>query len=165
MTRGFKKIILELIRIDRNFFTLNQVVRTTGLPRENVRDVLIELRFDGFLRRVGRTKDYNGPCRRLDNVRYRVLRPKVLAERIAPKRRGKNNSCDRIWFLIRMKRMFKRKDLRVLAEVSSETVRWFTKLLHRAGIISLIGRDEWSLIGDPGARRPYIGDVIGLKKG
>jgi len=178
MTRGFKKIITELLKQERKFFTLNQIVKDTGLKREDVRDVLIELCIDDYLKRIRKTivgKGFEpfptgkGPA--LQNVTYRVRKPKALAEKIIPKYRGENNAADRMWFIIRKKGKFTRRDLRVLTcdmkgqpTMSKETVRWYTKMLHRAGIICVSGRGEWTLIKDVGPRRPYIGDQVKRQK-
>jgi DNA-binding IclR family transcriptional regulator len=154
-------IATELLRRGRNFFSLAQIIKATGLDRTVIRDTLLTLHSEGFLRRVHRDLDpYTGKGPQTWNIRYRVIRPKDLAEKIAPKYRGENNSSDRMWFIIRKKRVFERRDLLVLAKVSKETARWYTKMLHRAGIIRQGARGEWTLINDVGPRRPYIGDQI-----
>lgn len=157
--RGYKKIILELLRQDRKFFTLNQIVRETGLDRYDVRDVLIELCIEDYLKRIRkeaqpRQESRTGP--NLENVTYRTKRPKTLAIKIAPKLRGQNTACDRMWFIIRKKRAFTRKDLRLLAGVGTETARHYTKMLRRVGIIKERDQGEWRLVKDVGPRRPYV---------
>lgn len=156
----------ELLKRGTGFFSLAQIIKATGLDRTVVRNTLLTLHSEGFLRRVLKTPEpYSrdkGPP--LMNVRYKVIMPSKLAAKVAPVRRGERNSADRMWFIIREKKTFTRRDLRVLAGASKEHCRWFTKMLHRAGIICLTDRDEWSLIKDPGARRPYIGGVIRTKK-
>lgn len=156
----------ELLRRGTGFFSLAQIVKATGLSRTVVRDTLLTLHSESFLRRVLRTVEpYDkGKGPPMINIRYRVITPSRLAAKIAPVQRGERNSADRMWFVIREKKVFTRRDLRVLARASKNYCRWFTKMLHRAGIISLTDRGEWSLIKDPGARRPYIGDVIKTKK-
>jgi hypothetical protein len=156
--RNYKIIIQELLRIDRKFFTLAQIVRSTGLPRENVRDVLIELRLDRYLRQIRKTvvPYVRGKGPSMMNVTYRVLDPKKLGQKIEPKPRRKNAIVDRMWFVIRKLRNFTRRDLRVLAGAGFETSRWYTKMLHRAGYIAISGRGEWRLIKDAGPKRPYI---------
>lgn len=152
----------ELLKRERDFFSLAQIVRATGLDRTVVRDTLLTLHSEGFLRRVHRTVEpydkAKGPP--MMNIRYRVIAPAKLAAKIAPRQRGENNLCDRIWFVIRKKKSFTRRDLRVLTGASNATVRWFTKMLRRAGIIIPAARGEWSLIRDSGACRPYIGDLV-----
>lgn len=156
----------ELLKRGRDFFSLNQIIKATGLDRTVVRNTLLTLHSEGFLRRVLRTPEpydkVKGPP--MMNIRYRVITPSKLAAKIAPVQRGERNSADRMWFVIREKKVFTRRDLRVLAGVSRGYVRWFTKMLHRAGIICLTDRDEWSLIKDSGSRRPYVGDMISSKK-
>ena len=157
--RNFKIIIQELLKIDRKFFTLDQVVRSTRLPRENVRDILIELRLDGYLRRIRKTvaPRVRGKGPSMMNVTYRLLNPKKLAQKIGFRPRGKNTIADRMWFIIRKLRIFTRRDLRVLAGAGFENSRWYTMMLRRAGYITTSDRGEWRLIKDVGPARPYIG--------
>jgi hypothetical protein len=158
MKRNQKRIIQELLKIDRNFFTLAQIVKATGSSWDDVRDVLIELRLDGLLRNIYRapmpyTRGKGPP---VINVTYRIINPKKLAEKIASKFRGQNTVLDRLWFVIRKREIFTRKDLRILTGAKFETVRWYTKMLARAGIIGQRGRGEWILYKDTGPRRPYV---------
>lgn len=157
--RNFKIIIQELLKIDRKFFTLAQVVRSTRLPWEDVRDVLIELRIDGYLKRIRKTiaPRIRGKGPSMMNVTYRLLNPKKLAQKIGFRPRGKNTIADRMWFIIRKLRIFARRDLQVLAGAGFETSRWYTQMLRRAGYIATSGRGEWTLIRDAGPTRPYIG--------
>ncbi len=152
----------ELLRRQRNFFSLAQIVKTTGLRRDEVRDILHDFWRQKLLVRIRKDRDYswsNGPP--LLNVRYRVATPAKLAARIAPCYRGENNAADRIWFVIRKKISFTRRDLRVLTGASSSNIRWYTKRLAKAGIIASRGRSgEWILLKDVGSRRPYTGDVV-----
>ena len=156
----------ELLKRERNFFSLEQVVKATGLERNKVRDILLGLWREKFLVRIRENRDYSLKKRRLLlSVRYRVIMPAKLAGRIAPQYRRENNAADRLWFIIRKKITFTRRDLRVLTGASSGNVRWYTKMLARAGIVASRGRSgEWTLLKDVGPRRPYIGDVIGRKK-
>jgi len=156
----------ELLKRGTSFFSLAQIVKATGLNRIIVRDTLLTFHSKGFLRRVHKTLEpySRGKGPPLMNIRYKVIMPSKLAAKIAPAQRGKRNSADRMWFIIREKKIFTRRDLCVLAGASKEYARWFTKMLHRAGIISLTDRGEWSLVKDPGARRPYIGDMVRAKK-
>ena len=151
----------ELLKHGRNFFSLDQIVKATGLDRSAVRDILLEFWRGKYLVRI--RKDILqawGGKHPFENPSYRVIKTSKLVERMAPKYRGENNSSDRIWFLIRKKRIFTRRDLCVLAEVSKEQVRWFTKMLARAGYIKQTSLGEWTLIKDTGPRRPYVGDQI-----
>jgi hypothetical protein len=172
-SRGFKTIILNVLK-KGGYFTLNQVVKETGLSRRDVRDVLTELAINDYLRRIAKTDDprpdmRTGPtCR---NVKYRVHKPKDLAKKIAPKFKGESTSFDKMWFVIRKMRNFTRRDLLRLTSdmqgdpiISMETVRWFTKMLSRAGIIGQTSRGEWVLYKDTGPRRPYVGDQVRSKE-
>ncbi|MGO8988765.1 MAG: hypothetical protein ACLQGU_04360 [bacterium] len=149
----------ELLRRDRTFFSLAQIVKAAGLKRDEVRNILLDLWREKLLVRIRKNRDYSwskGPP--LLSVRYRVGAPAKLAARIAPKYRGENNAADRMWFIIRKKGTFTRRDLRVLAGASNSNVRWYTKALAKAGIIATRGRSgEWFLLKDMGARRPYVG--------
>lgn len=160
-------IATELLKCDRKFFSLAQIVKITGLNRDVVRDILLTLHSEGFLRRIHKNPEpyIRGKGPLLMNIRYRLITPKKLAQKIAPKFKGENTASDRLWFIIRKKRVFTRRDLRVLTcdmkgqpTMSKETVRWFTKMLARAEIIKQINRGEWILVKDTGPRRPYIGD-------
>ncbi len=157
----------ELLKRGRNFFSLAQIIRTTGLDRKAVRDVLLTLHSEGFLRRIHRTPEpyTRGRGPQLMNIRYRLINPKRLAEKIAPRYRGENNALDKIWKVIRYKAhsdgFFMRADIRTLTGIASQTVRWYTKMLARAGIIVTDGKSgEWRLVKDVGPRRPYVGDQI-----
>lgn len=156
----------ELLKRERNFFSLEQIIKATGLERDKVRDILIGLWREKLLVRVRENRDYSLKRRRaLLNVRYRVVMPAKLAARIAPRYRGENNAADRIWFIIRKKITFTRRDLRVLTGASNANVRWYTKMLAKAGIIASRGiSGEWTLLKDVGPRRPYIGDLMTGKK-
>ena len=83
---------------------------------------------------------------------------KRLTERLPPRLRRGNNTFDRMWFIIRHKGVFTRRDLVVLAEVKRETARWYTKMLRRKGIVAPCGPQspEWRLIKDAGPRRPCV---------
>jgi hypothetical protein len=150
----------ELLKHGRYFFSMEQIIKATGFSRNNVRDILLIFWRENYLVRIQKHADHSrrkGPP--LMSVRYRVISPAKLAERIVPKYRGENNSSDRIWFVIRKKRTFTRRDLCVLAGASKEHVRWYTKMLARAGYIRTSERSgEWVLIKNPGPRRPYVGD-------
>jgi hypothetical protein len=151
----------ELLRRKRNFFSLEQIVKATGLERAAVRDILLDFWRGKYLLRIRKDVLHNWKQHHpFENPRYQVISPKKLEERIAPKYRGYNNASDRIWFVIRKKRIFKRRDLCVLAGVSKEQVRWFTKMLARAGYIKQTNLGEWILYKDAGPRRPYVGDQV-----
>ena len=156
----------ELLKRQRNFFSLAQIVMATGLDRDKVRDILLDLWREKFLVRIRENRDYSLNKRPpFLKVRYRVIMPAKLAARIAPQYRGENNAADRLWFIMRKKITFTRRDLRVLTGASNAYVRWYTKMLAKAGIVASRGRSgEWTLLKDVGPRRPYIGDVMRGKK-
>ena len=156
----------ELLKRQRNFFSLAQIVMATGLDRDKVRDILLDLWREKFLVRIRENRDYFLNKRPpFLKVRYRVIMPAKLAARIAPQYRGENNAADRLWFIMRKKITFTRRDLRVLTGASNAYVRWYTKMLAKAGIVASRGRSgEWTLLKDVGPRRPYIGDVMRGKK-
>ncbi|HMK74589.1 MAG TPA: hypothetical protein VK568_00260 [Thermodesulfobacteriota bacterium] len=156
----------ELLKRQRNFFSLAQIVKATGLDRDKVRDILLDLWREKFLVRIRENRDYSLNKRPpFLKVRYRVIMPAKLAARIAPQYRGENNAADRLWFIMRKKITFTRRDLRVLTGASNAYVRWYTKMLAKAGIVASRGRSgEWTLLKDVGPRRPYIGDVMRGKK-
>jgi hypothetical protein len=160
MTRH--QIIGKAILKQKGFFSLDQIVRETKYRRDDARQALVGFVKEGLIREIRRRKksQYKGGAAPLI-IFYGAINKKKLAERITPKYRGFNNSSDRIWFVIRKKRIFTRRNLCVLAGVSKEHVRWFTKMLARAGIIKASEvSGEWVLVKDPGPKRPYVGDQI-----
>ena len=99
------------------------------------------------------------------SLTYRITDKKALAKRIAPKLKEETVQ-DRMWFIIRKKRLFVLRDLIVLAGVKRETARWFLKALRRAGIVRPSRPAgpgvEWRLVKDVGPKRPYVtGKSIG----
>jgi hypothetical protein len=105
-------------------------------------------------------------------VIYLVSCKQRLEARVSPKLK-EDTAQDRMWRAIRAKSQvdgfFTRIDLIVLAEVSSEMAKWFTKMLRRAGIIQPSrnsGRGvKWRLIKDPGPKRPHVGSKQEAKRG
>ena len=156
----FRIVGNELLKHKRNIFSLNQIVKATGLERSAVRDILLDFWRGKYIIRIRKDvihtwKKYHP----FENPRYQVVSPKKMAARIAAKYRGENNAADRIWFIIRKKVTFTRRDLRVLAGATSSNVRWVTKRLAKARIIAARGRSgEWFLLKDVGPQRPYVGD-------
>lgn len=65
-----------------------------------------------------------------------------------------------MWKVLRYLKIFTRRDLIALAEVSHENAIWFTKMLRQDGIIKSSRNGgpgtEWRLIKDLGPRRPYM---------
>jgi DNA-binding IclR family transcriptional regulator len=160
MTRH--QIIGNSILKHQGFFSLDQIVRETKYRRDDARQALAGFVKEGLIREIRRRKksQYRGGAAPLI-ISYGVINRKKLAEKIIPKYRGQNNASDRVWFVIRKKKIFTRRDICVLAGVSKSQVRWYTKMLARAGYIKSSGRSgEWTLIKNPGPRRPYVGDQI-----
>ncbi len=89
-----------------------------------------------------------------------------MAVRVAHKLK-EGTAQDRMWSVIRNKSKmdghFTTHDVVILAEVKREMARWTLKMLRRAGYIRPSkprGRGTyWTLVKDPGPRRPYVGDM------
>ncbi len=155
-------IIGNAILKQKGFFSLDQIVRESHYRRDDARQALAGFVKEGLIKEIRRRKQsqYKGGAAPLI-ILYGIINKKDFESKIAPKYRGENNSSDRMWFVIRKKRVFTRRDLCVLTNVPKETVRWFTKMLARAQIIASSGRSgEWRLIKDTGPRRPYVGDQV-----
>jgi DNA-binding IclR family transcriptional regulator len=139
MTR--KEKIKDLILMRRGFFSLDQIVAETHFPRPLVREVLDQLESEGVVSKSVRPSWV-----------YRIN----LAEE------GEKIALNRIWTAIRYKGDFTLHDLIILAGVKRETARSFCKALRKGGFIrpnKPTGRGVfWTLIKDPGPRRPYVGD-------
>lgn len=160
MTR--QQIIGNAILKLKGFFSLDQIVREANYRRDDARQALAGFVKEGLIKEIRRRKksQYKGGAAPLI-ILYAITDKKRLSEKIAPKCRGFNNLSDRMWFVIRKKEYFTRRDLRILAGVTKETARWYTKMLARAGIIATSGRSgEWRLLKDVGPRRPYVGDQV-----
>jgi|GEM_PF-4397994 len=160
------KMLLEKRWADR-FFTLGQLASAIGIERERLRKDLNKLCREGIAKRISgkrQPKENYGPGKPKQHILFRVSNKKALAEKLQPQTRGENNAFDRMWFVIRKKRVFTRRDLIILTEVKRETARWFVKMLRRAGIVAPSGPQspEWRLIRDPGPKRPY---VTNMKRG
>jgi Fic family protein len=159
MTR--QQIIGNAILKQKGFFSLDQIVQETRYRRDDARQALAGFVKEGLIKEIRRRKksQYKGGAAPLI-ILYAITDKKRLIEKISPKCRGSNNLSDRMWFVIRKKEYFTRRDLRVLAGITKETARWYTKMLARAGIIRQGGRGEWRLLKDVGPRRPYVGDQV-----
>jgi hypothetical protein len=68
---------------------------------------------------------------------------------------------DRVWKVIRCKKVFTLIELIIIAEVKRETARWYLKQLRAAGIVKPSAEAgpgvEWTLLKDPGPKRPHTG--------
>jgi len=157
--------IIGKAAIKRNgFFSLMQIAGETGIDRIECRRVLERMRREGIIKgifKIQNSKFKNARGRPEMKIIYRLADRKALAARIAPKMR-ENTVLDRMWKVIRYKKIFTRRDLRVLTGASAENVKWFTKALRRQGIIVSSARGgpgvEWTLIKGIGAKRPYLYD-------
>jgi ribosomal protein S19E (S16A) len=138
--------IRSAIQNRAGFFSHDQIVAETHLPRRLVREALDQLERDGLV-----TKS-----RRLTYV-YRANRAE----------QGEAIVRNRMWSVIRSKAKtegyFTRRDLVLLAQGKKENARSFLRALKRAGIIvpsKPTGRGLfWRLLRDPGPNRPYLGKL------
>lgn len=154
------KIIGEVVLDEKGFFTVNRISQKTGLSSSDVRTVLDRLFREGLLLRIKIDPKYAPPRGRPPaKLLYQKKNKKKFLQKIAP-RLKEGTALDRMWAIIRARINFTVQDIVVLAEVGRENARWFVKALRRASIIRRIGHKEWSLIKDPGPRRPYVGDQV-----
>lgn len=147
------------------FFSIDQIIRATKIPRRYCRDVLCLLKQEKIIKQVAKPRKEHvfgkGPVYAMI---YRVLDRKRLAARIA-RRRYKNTVQDRMWFIIwnkdKNKGSFDLRNLVVLAGTKKGTARWYIKALRRAEYIVPSRKGgapgvEWRLRGKFGPERPYI---------
>jgi DNA-binding transcriptional ArsR family regulator len=162
--RTVGRLILD--RYEHKFFWLDRIIADSKFSRKQVIDILTTFRLEGLIRLVKKVKkpekEYGQPPSY--SILYRVADRKRMASRIAP-RQFENTTQDRMWFIIRKRRVFTLRDLTVLSGVVKSMVRWYLKTLRRAGIIerSRSGGGPgvyWTLLKDTGPRRPYIGDKV-----
>jgi hypothetical protein len=156
--RTIGKAILD--HYPNGFFSLGQITELTKISQKYVTDVLVVFSKEGLIKKVRKSRKEHIPGHSPRfSLTYVVADKKALAARIAPQQR-QNTVQDRIWFVIRGKKFFTLRDLVILAQAKRETVRWFVKALRRMGIIRPLRPGgpgiDWSLIRDPGVRRPYI---------
>ena len=152
--------------IDRHgFFSIDQIMKATRLPRTKCRDVLVLLCQEGIIRQIKKGRKEHVPGRPpVFAMIYRVVDRKRLVARIAP-RRSENTIQDKMWFIIWNKfknfGSFNLHDLTILAGAEKGTARWYLKALRRAGYIipSRSGGAPgvvWRLTGNFKPERPYI---------
>ena len=150
MTRT--QIIKDFILKRRGFFSLDQIVQGTGYPRTIIRIVLDNLSREGLIRETKRSGTVGRPGI------YRINRAEE----------GQQIALNRMWTTIRYNGTLELSDLIKLASVKRETARSFLKSLRRGGFITPskpTGRGVyWTLVKDPGPRRPYIGDQVLTKR-
>jgi len=161
------KAILEYYPV--RFFSLDQIVGLTKMPRKSVIDSLVILSQEGLIKKVRKRRKAHilGHSPRF-SVIYKTSNKKALSARIAPKLKEKTVQ-DRLWFIVRGKRFFTLRDLIVLADVKRGTARCFLKLYRRAGIIRRLKPGGpgvvWMLVKDTGPKRPYIDSRHQIKEG
>ncbi|MFB3887616.1 MAG: hypothetical protein ACE144_20550 [Thermodesulfobacteriota bacterium] len=142
------------------FFSLDQVMRATELPRKFVTDALVILSKDGVVKKVTKLQKEHIPGH---PPRFAIIysaNRKALAARIAP-RLKEETVQDRMWAVIRKKKSIELRDLIILAGVKRGMARWYFKALRGLGIIHPCRSGGgpgvvWNLIKDVGVKRPYI---------
>jgi len=159
--RPIGKIILEKMSV--SFFSLDRLVEISGRERVPVRRALERLCREGIVRKIEKYQKatfQNGEFLRGRpplQISYRLADKKKLAARIAP-RLKEGTAADRMWKVIRYKKIFSRRDLIVLGGATFENAKWYTKQLRKIGVIAPLGKGgpgvEWELIKDSGAKRP-----------
>ena len=146
------------------FFSIDQLVRATKIPRRYCRDVLALFCQEGMLKQINKGRKEHIPGRPpVYAMVYRVIDRKRLVTRIGPKRK-EGTVQDRMWYVIRNKfrsdGSFNLHDLMLLASAKKEMARWYLKALHRAGYITPSRRAgpgvEWRLTRDLGPERPFL---------
>ena len=146
------------------FFSIDQIMRATRIPRRYCRDILGLLCQEGIIKQIkkGRKEHIFGKPPIYAMI-YRVLDRKKLTTRIAPQRK-EGTIQDRMWYVMRNKfrsdGSFNLHDLILLADAKKGMVRWYLKALRRAGYIAPSRRAGpgvvWRLIEDFGPERPYL---------
>lgn len=153
----FKIIGNKLLGLN-GFFSVRTIAKETGIDPKEVRIVLDRMLREGLVERYELRKISNQLRGRPGAVLvYQVKKKDNLEKRIIPKLKT-DTAMDRMWKVIRYRRNFTRRDLRIDAEAGFETAKWFTKMLARAGYVKQIARREWALVKDPGPKRPYVND-------
>jgi hypothetical protein len=155
------------------FFSIDQIIKASRIPRRYCRDVLALLCQEKIVKQIRkRRKEHVFGKPPMYAMIYRVIDRKGLSSRIAP-RRSENTVQDRLWYVIRNKfkvdGSFNLHDLMVLGGAKKGTARWYLKALRRAGYI-LPSRKagpgvEWRLTGDFGPERPCLDFTRKKKKG
>ena len=147
------------------FFSIDQIIKATKIPRRYCRDVMALFTQEKIIKQIAKPRKEHifgkGPVYAMI---YRVIDRERLAARLAPRRYG-NTLQDRMWFIIWNKfknsGSFNLWDLIVLAGAERRTARWYIKALRRAGYILPSRKGggpgvEWRLTGKFGPERPYL---------
>ncbi len=147
-----KETIKDAILKRLRFFSLDQIVEETHLPRKIVQEILDLFAKEGLIRETERP--------------HSVGRPGIY--RIWQVEEGETFASSRMWAVVRYKREFCLRDLIILADAKRENARTFIKSLRRTGLIvpnKPTGMGVyWRLVKDPGPRRPYVGDQVSRQK-
>ncbi len=152
------------------FFSLDQIVEITGLDRIAVRRSLEQFSREKLILKLSKRPTYLKAEIGLPKGRpplaitYHVKNKKKLRDRVIPKLK-EQTAQDRMWSVIRNKQEmdghFTVRDVIILSGTKREHARWFVKMLRRGGFVkpSKPGGPgvTWTLIKDPGPRRPYVG--------
>lgn len=155
-----ERVIEELIRNETRFVTLSHLVCALEADRKAIKRAMEHLVRIGA---VQVTQTYERPPEaRGRTVLEVVYKAKERLEGLmAGRGRNHDTGWDRMWKVIRgiskTQGTFTRRDLAVLAGVSMENVRQFTKKLRREGIIEQRAKGQWRLVRDPGVKRPVGG--------
>jgi len=146
------------------FFSLDQIVKLTGISRKYVTDILVVFSQEGLLRKIKKQRKEHIPGHSPRfSLTYICSNKKGLAYRVGP-RLKENTVQDRMWSVIRNKSKtsgyFDLHDLVVLGGVEKGTARWYLKALRNAKYIAQFGRTSrgaiWGLTGKySGPDRPY----------
>lgn len=160
-----KQVIEHLIGGSK-IFTLDQVVESfPWFSRTEVKHRLDRLEAEGLIKRFrektsrrvpGGPKD-GPPPKEITYVKCKGLEKRL--EKMAAAQRT-DTSYDKIWRTIRLMRRFTRPDLEQLTGASEDSVRDYTRLLKREGVIRPLNDKArpitWVLAKDPGPQRPRI---------
>ena len=146
------------------FFSLDQIIEITGIDRITIRRTIEKMIREKLIMKISRLPDYEMKKGRPQlAITYCIGDKEKLQNRVAPKLK-EGTAQDRMWSVIRNKSRldasFTVRDVVVLAEVKHEHARWFVKMLRRAGYLSCSAPGgkgvTWTLIKDPGPKRPYV---------
>ncbi len=141
------------------FFSLDQIVELTKIPRKYVTDALVVLSQEGLVKKIVKQRKEHIPGHSPRFSLTYTANRKALAARIAPRLKERTIQ-DKMWFVIRKKRFFTVRDLIIVAGAKKGMARWFVKALRKIGIIRPLRAGGpgvvWELIKDVGPRRPHI---------
>lgn len=143
-------VIAWLVVCKRTNVTLTRVMKGANRPRKPVLRVMDRLVREGYLEEIKdnpaeRKYQQGGPDRR--NPTWKIL-SKPLS---IPKRQTKRRTLrDKMWQLIRTKRLFTVVQIQRLSGAAYDTVRIYIKMLERDGYVRKSGTDggriTWMLV-------------------